>query len=108
METRAVARFVRFGPRKVGQILNLIRGKSVSGASQILKFIPRSASSAVEKTLKSAVSNSRETPDPDRMRITEAYVGQGPVLKRLRPSAMGRGAQYKRKTCHITIKIEKQ
>jgi len=106
MEAKAVAKFVRFGPRKVGQVLNLIRGKSAEEALRILKFTPRSSALAVEKTLKSAVANLRSARDPGQMRITEAYVGQGPTLKRMRPSAMGRGAQFKRKTCHITIKIE--
>ena len=106
MATRAVARFVRLGPRKVGQVLDLIRGKGVLEAYQILKFTPRLAAKAVEKVLRSAVANTRTPMDEPNLYIREAYVGGGPVLKRIRPRAMGRAAMYKRKTCHIYIIVE--
>jgi len=104
--TRAVARFVRLGPRKVGQVLDLIRGKGVLEAYQTLKFTHRRAAKAVEKVLKSAVANTRSPTEEPSLYIAEAYVGQGPVLKRIRPRAMGRAAMYKRKTCHIYIVLE--
>lgn len=106
MATRAVARFVRLGPRKVGQVLDLIRGKGVLEAYQILKFTPRRAAKAVEKVLHSAVANTRAPMDEPNLYIREAYVGEGPVLKRIRPRAMGRAAIYRRKTCHIYIVVE--
>jgi len=103
---RAIARFVRLGPRKVGQVLDLIRGKGVLEAYQILRFTHRQAAKAVEKVLKSAVANTRTPGDEPNLYIAEAYVGGGPVLKRLSPRAMGRGAMYKRRTCHINIVVE--
>jgi len=103
---RAVARFVRLGPRKVGQVLDLIRGKGVLEAYQILKFTPRQAAKAVEKVLKSAVANTRSPAEEPNLYIAEAYVGQGPVLKRVSPRAMGRAALYRRKTCHIYILVD--
>ena len=106
MAARAVARFVRLGPRKVGQVLDLIRGKGVLEAYQILKFSPRLAAKAVEKVLKSAVANTHSRTEEPNLYIREAYVGEGPVLKRMRPRAMGRGAMYIRKTCHIYIVVE--
>lgn len=106
MAARAVARFVRLGSRKVGQVLDLIRGKGVLQAYQILKFTPRRTAKAVEKVLKSAVANSRSAADDPNLFISEAYVGQGPVLKRISPRAMGRAAIYRRKTCHIYIVVE--
>lgn len=106
MATKAVARFVRLGPRKVGQILDLIRGKGVLEAYQILKFTPRRAAKAVENVLRSAVANTRAPMDEPNLYVREAYVGQGPVLKRVMPRAMGRAAMYKRKTCHICIVVE--
>ena len=106
MAARAVARFVRLGPRKVGQVLDLIRGKGVLEAYQILKFTPRQAAKAVEKVLKSAVANTRSPAEEPNLYIAEAYVGQGPVLKRVSPRAMGRAALYRRKTCHIYILVD--
>ena len=108
MEARAVSKFVRLGPRKVGQVLKLISGKDVSEAYATIKFVPRRASLAVEKTLKSAVANLKSTKDMNQIYISEAYVGQGPTLKRMRPVAMGRGVLYKRKMCHITIKVKEK
>jgi len=104
--TRAIARFVRLGPRKVGRVLDLIRGKGVLEAYQILKFTRRRAAKAVEKVLKSAVANTRAPGDEPNLYIAEAYVGEGPVLKRMRPRAMGRAAIYQRKTCHIYVVVE--
>lgn len=106
MATRAIARFVRLGPRKVGRVLDLIRGKGVLEAYQILKFTRRRAAKTVEKVLKSAVANNQTPRDEPNLYIAEAYVGEGPVLKRIRPRAMGRAALYQRKTCHIYIAVE--
>ena len=108
MEAKAVARFVRLGPRKVGQILSLISGKTVAEAYSIVRFVHRRASTAVEKTLKSAVANLKSTKDLNQIYVSEAFVGQGPTLKRMRPAAMGRGDLYKRKMCHITIKVKEK
>ena len=104
----ARARFIRLGPRKVGQILDLIRGKDVVDAQQILRFVPRRATRAVEKTLNSAVANTGKISEPQHLYIAQTYVCQGPVLKRMRPMAMGRGAIYKRKTCHITMVVDEK
>lgn len=106
MATKAIARFVRLGPRKVGQVLDLIRGKGVLKAYQILRFNPRQAAKAVEKVLQSAVANTRSPAEEPNLYVAEAYVGQGPVLKRVSPRAMGRAAIYRRKTCHIYIAVE--
>ncbi len=108
MEAKAVSRFVRLGPRKVGQILKLISGKSINEAYGVTKFIKRRAGIAVEKTVKSAVANLKSTKDLNEIYVSEAHVGQGPTLKRMRPAAMGRGVTYKRKMCHITIKVKEK
>lgn len=108
MEAKAIVRFVRLGPRKVGQILSTISNKSVAEAYSILKFIHRRAAITVEKALKSAVAGLKSTKDLSQIYISEAYVGQGPVLKRMRAAAMGRGTLYKRKTCHIVIKVKEK
>ena len=102
------AKFVRLGPRKVGQVLDIIRGKDVVEAYNILQFTRRRAKRAVEKVLHSAVANAGMINSPQNLYIAETYVTQGPVLKRMRPMAMGRGALYKRKTCHITMIVEEK
>ncbi|HOW28976.1 MAG TPA: 50S ribosomal protein L22 [Elusimicrobiota bacterium] len=105
MQAVARAQFARYSPRKVGQVLKLIRGKTTSRAMEMLPWIPRVARVLVEKTLKSAVSNAGKGADPARLRIVQAWVNNGPVLKRVRPMAMGGRALYKRKTCHLTIVV---
>ena len=104
MEAIAIAKHQRFSPRKVGQVLGLIRGKSVALAFNILPTVPRAAGIMVFKTLKSAFANSGVA-DAATMYIKEAWVDNGPVLKRVRPMAMGARGIYKRKTCHVTIKV---
>lgn len=104
---RAIARsqFARYSYRKVGQVLDLIRGKSVPEALAMLPWIPRVSRVLVEKTLKSAVANAGRGFDPARFRVSEAYANHGPVLKRVRPMAMGGRAIIKRKTCHLMIAV---
>jgi large subunit ribosomal protein L22 len=107
MEAIAIARFARYSPRKVGQVLGLIRGKTVAKAYGLLPTVPRSAGILVFKTLKSAFSNSGAG-DPASMYIKECWVDNGPVLKRVMPMAMGGRGIIKRKTCHVTIKVTDQ
>lgn len=103
MEARAIARFVRYAPRKVNQVLTVIRNQRVDKAFEILSFLPKNATELVEKVLKSAVANMGKLKDFSGLKIKEAWVGQGPTLKRMRPGPMGRGLGYKRKTSHLTV-----
>lgn len=103
MQAVAHARYARRGPRKINQVLTLIRGKAVTEAFSILYYAPKGATPLVQKTLKSAVSNAGKNYPQERLFVRQAYVGQGPTLKRMRPAAMGRGFVYKRKTAHLTI-----
>lgn len=104
---RAVARakFVRISSRKIGQVLDLIRGKHVEEANRILRFVTKAAAPIVNKTLRSAVANAGKLEQPLGLRVLEAWVGDGPALKRMRPAAMGRALPYKRKSCHITLVV---
>lgn len=104
MEAIAKAHYVRYAPRKVNQILSLVRGKPVGEAFKILRFLPKKGSVLVAKTLLSACANAgaKELKDSG-LRLSQAWIGQGPVLKRMRAHAMGRGATYKRKICHLTM-----
>ncbi len=105
MEATAHSHFARYSYRKVGQVLRLIRGKSVPQAMSMLPWIPRVSRVLVEKTLKSAVANAGKGVNPAQLRVAQAWANHGPVLKRVRPMAMGGRAIYKRKTCHLTIVV---
>jgi len=111
MEARAVAKYVRMSPRKVRRVADLIRGKDVEEALNILHFIPKAASVPIEKTLRSAVSNminnEEETVkiNPEDLFVKEIRVDQGVTLKRWRPRAMGRATMIRKRTSHITIVV---
>ena len=92
MQAKAVARTVRIAPRKVRLVVDLIRGKQVGEAVAILNLTPKAASPVVEKVLKSAIANAEHNYDMDinNLVVTEAYVNEGPTLKRFRPRAQGR------------------
>ncbi|SMB95329.1 50S ribosomal protein L22 [Deinococcus hopiensis] len=101
----AVAKYVRMSPRKVRLVVDVIRGKSVADAEDLLRFLPKSASEPVAKVLKSAKSNAINNDEmlEDRLVITAAYVDAGPTLKRLIPRARGSANIIKKRTSHITI-----
>jgi large subunit ribosomal protein L22 len=107
MQAKAVAKYVRISPRKVRQVVNLIRGKKVSDAFAILQFTPKGSTDDVTKVLKSAVANATHNYDmnEDDLVITEICVDQGPTLKRIKPRAMGRADQIRKRTSHITVVV---
>lgn len=108
MEARAIAKYVRMSPMKVGVVLGLIRGKSVNEAEAILKYTPRDAARVIEKVLKSAIANAEHNNELDRANliVSEAFVGQGPTLKRFRPHAQGRAFRINKRTSHITVVVK--
>lgn len=110
MQAKAVARTVRIAPRKARLVVDLIRGKQAGEAIAILKFTPKAASPIVEKVLKSAIANAEHNYDLDvnSLVVTEAYVNEGPTLKRFRPRAMGRASQINKRTSHITIVVSEK
>ncbi len=107
METKAVAKYVRISPRKVRQVVDLIRGKKVSDAFAILQFTPKGSTESVAKVLKSAVANAEHNLDmsADELFVNAIYVDQGPTLKRIRPRAQGRADQIRKRTSHITVVV---
>jgi|Deesub1362B_J571_1020462.scaffolds.fasta_scaffold00491_31 large subunit ribosomal protein L22 len=108
----ATGKYIRISPQKCRLIIDLIRGKYVGEALSILKFLKkRKASRIVEKVLRSAVSNAQQKNpqiDVDNLIITNAYVNQGPFLKRFRPAAFGRAHRILKRTSHITICLEEK
>ena len=105
---RAVARHVRVSPTKARRVVNLVRGMSAKEALTVLQFAPQQASEPVYKVLASAIANAEnnERLDPDSLLVAEAYVDEGPTLKRFRPRAQGRAYRIRKRTSHITIVVE--
>jgi len=105
---RAIARHVRISPSKARRVVNLVRGLPAKEALTVLQFAPQAASEQVYKVLASAIANAEnnERLDPDALLVSEAYVDEGPTLKRFRPRAQGRAYRIRKRTCHITIAVE--
>ena len=97
-------------PRKVRQVVDLIRGRDVDESLTTLRFLRRAARVPVEKVLRSAVANLFSTKEganlePSDLFVREAYVNEGPTLRRYMARAMGRATPLKRRTSHITIVV---
>src|SRR5262249_11316858 len=105
---RASARYVRISPMKARRAVNLVRGLPAKDALTVLKFAPQAASDQVYKVVASAIANAEnnERLDPDSLLVAEAYVDEGPTLKRFRPRAQGRAYRIRKRTCHITVVVE--
>jgi large subunit ribosomal protein L22 len=112
MEAKAKARFVRVTPQKARRVVDLIRGKQAGEAVSTLKFAPQAAGETVLKVVESAIANAREGAkragerfDETNLYVAEAYVDEGPTLKRFRPRAQGRASQILKRTSHITVVV---
>ncbi|GAC67743.1 50S ribosomal protein L22 [Gordonia soli] len=105
---KATARFVRVTPMKARRVIDLIRGKNVDEALDILRFAPQSASEPVYKVLASAVANAENNQDLDRrtLVVSTAFADEGPTLKRFQPRAQGRAFRIRKRTSHITVVVE--
>ena len=103
----ARATHVRVTPMKARRVVDLIRGLSAGEAQAVLAFAPQAASMPVRKVLASAVANAEHNArlDPDTLWVREAYVDEGPTLKRFRPRAQGRAYRIRKRTSHITIVV---
>ncbi|MGL5950710.1 MAG: 50S ribosomal protein L22 [Cetobacterium sp.] len=110
MEARAIAKYVRMSPMKVGVVLDLIRGKNVNEAFAILQYTPKDAAVVINKVLKSAVANAENNHDlsVENLYVAETFVGAGPTLKRFRPHAQGRAFRINKRTSHITVVVKER
>jgi large subunit ribosomal protein L22 len=104
----AVARFVRVSPTKARRVIDLVRGKSVSEALDILRWAPQAASEPVAKVIASAAANAQNNNglDPSTLVVATVYADDGPTAKRIRPRAQGRAFRIRRRTSHITVVVE--
>ena len=103
MQSIAKARYVRISPRKVDQILMLVRGKSVARALSTLRLVMKSSRPLVEKIILSALANAGKQSNAEQWYVHQAWVGYGPTMKRMRAHAMGRGATIRHHSAHITV-----
>jgi large subunit ribosomal protein L22 len=110
MAVKAQARYVRTSPRKVREVVDLIRGKSVADARSVLVFANRGAAPLVAKVLNSAVANAENNQNlsADDLFVKEAYVDEGPTLKRWKFRAMGRVNRIRKRSSHITIAVDER
>ena len=110
MQAKAVLNFARIAPRKVQLVIDLIRGKAVGDAVAILRHTPKAASPILEKLLNSAIANAEHnySLDPNKLVITQAFVNQGPTMKRFHPRAMGRASRINKRTSHITLVVSEK
>ncbi|MDR1564094.1 MAG: 50S ribosomal protein L22 [Oscillospiraceae bacterium] len=110
MEARAELKYARISPRKVQIVLDLIRNQPVEKAEAILKHTPKAASEYLLKLLKSAVANAVNDPaksmDESLLYVSKCYATSGPILKRMRPRAQGRGFRIDKKTSHVTLVLK--
>ena len=104
----AKARFVRVSASKARRVIDLVRGKSVEEALDILRWAPQSASEPVAKVIASAAANAQnnEGLDPSTLVVATVYADEGPTAKRIRPRAQGRAYRIRKRTSHITVIVE--
>jgi large subunit ribosomal protein L22 len=104
----AKARFVRVSPRKARRVIDLVRGRSVADALDILRWAPQAASEPVAKVIASAAANAQNNNglDPATLVIATVYADEGPTAKRIRPRAQGRAFRIRKRTSHITVVVE--
>jgi large subunit ribosomal protein L22 len=105
---RAQAKFVRITPMKARRVVDLIRYLPAQDAVNLLTFAPQAASEPVLKVLQSAMANAEhnERLDKDNLFVSEAYVDEGPTMKRFRPRAQGRAYRIRKRSSHITVAVE--
>ena len=112
MEAKAQAKFVRVTPMKARRVVDVVRGKDAGAAVSTLTFAPQAAAVTVLKVLESAIANARVKAEQeglafneDRLFISEAFVDEGPTMKRFRPRAQGRAGRINKRTSHITLVV---
>ncbi len=108
MQAKAEARYIRVSAQKARLVVDLIRGQKAGAALNTLRAANKRIAPTVEKVLQSAIANAQhknEDVDVDQLFVSEAYVNEGPRMKRVRPAPMGRAYRYQRRLSHIVIKV---
>ena len=108
MEATATLRYLKASPQKVRLIVDLVRGKKVEEALQILRFTKKAAAKDLEKLVRSAVANAENkdnAPDVDDLVVSKIYVNEGPREKRVQPAPMGRAYRIQKRKAHVTVHV---
>ncbi|MCI5746775.1 LSU ribosomal protein L22P [Eubacterium pyruvativorans] len=110
MEAKAVAKYVRMSPIKLKPIADLVRGKDLNEALNILKFTPGKGSEIVEKVVQSAAANAENNFDmnPDNLYVAEISANQGPTMKRFRAGAQGRASMILKRSSHVAVTLKER
>ena len=107
MQTSATLRGVRLSAQKGRLVADLVRGKTVDNALNILKFSPKKGAVIMRKVLESAIANAEHNDgaDIDELFVKTIYVEKGPILKRFTARAKGRGDRISKQSCHIYVTV---
>ncbi|HEY2323726.1 MAG TPA: 50S ribosomal protein L22 [Thermoanaerobaculia bacterium] len=108
MEATATLRYLKASPQKVRLVADLVRGKKVEEAIQILRFTKKTSAKDLEKLLRSAIANAENKEanvDVDDLVVSKIYVNEGPREKRVQPAPMGRAYRIQKRKAHITIHV---
>jgi large subunit ribosomal protein L22 len=107
-EISATSKYIRIAPKKIDRIIQKIRGKNYKEALQILKYLPQKSGTIVWQTLYSAVSNATNNfeMEKEKLTISEIFVNQGSILKRIQPRARGKAFRIEKKFSHLTVKVK--
>jgi large subunit ribosomal protein L22 len=110
MEVTAKARFIRVSPRKARLVTDLVKGKKVEEALNILAFTKKAFAKTLTKVINSAVANAQQNNqmDVDTLMVKRISVDGGPILKRYIPRAMGRATMVRKRTSHVTVVLDKK
>lgn len=107
MRTNAIAKGLRISPQKARLIVDMVRGKPVADALNILEYTPKKGARLVRKVIESAIANAENNlgADVDELKVCEIYVGEGMKMKRIQPRAKGRAYRIVKRTSHITVGV---
>src|SRR5207245_6341932 len=107
MEAKATARYIRVSPSKMRRSVDMIRGQHVEDARRILRFSPLGPNRTLVKVLESAVANAEQRQAiPENLVVAQAWVDEGPTIKRWQPRAYGRANRVRKRTSHVTVVVK--
>jgi large subunit ribosomal protein L22 len=111
MAFQAKHRFARISPRKARLLMDLVRGRDVDDAINLLRFSKQRASGMIEKVIRSAVANASEqevSPSRNALFVAQAWVDPGPIIKRFQPKDRGKAYSIKKRTSHLVVSIDER
>ena len=109
MEAKAIAKYVRMSPIKLKPVADLVRGKDLDEALNILKVTPGKGAEIVEKVVKSAAANADvKEMDTDNLYVAEICINQGPTMKRWRAGSQGRASIILKRSSHVNVTLKEK